>query len=54
MAIKRLYGNNGISMQQLSATFRRGDLVEDLEIMDLFEELDGFADEAKLDAEQGE
>jgi len=30
-ALKSLYGNSDISMQQLSATFRRGDLIEKLE-----------------------
>jgi hypothetical protein len=39
-ALKRLYGETEISMQQLSATFRRGDLVSDLQIVDLFDELD--------------
>lgn len=54
IALKHLYGDSEISMQQLSATFRRGDLVEYLEIMDLFEDLDSLADKAaQLDSELG-
>jgi len=34
-ALKSLYGNQDISMQQLSATFRRGDLIDRLLKMDL-------------------
>ena len=33
-AIQQLYGNAEISIQQLAATFRRGDLIEILEIME--------------------
>ncbi|MEB0140128.1 MULTISPECIES: hypothetical protein [unclassified Undibacterium] len=40
IALKRLYGNNEISMQQLSATFRRGDLVSELQVMDRFDDLE--------------
>ncbi len=29
-AIKRLYGNQEVSLQRLAATFRRGDLLEEL------------------------
>lgn len=34
-ALKELYGSREISMQQLSATFRRGDLIERLKNMDV-------------------
>jgi hypothetical protein len=30
LALRNLYGTNPISMQQLSATFRRGDLIDRL------------------------
>jgi hypothetical protein len=32
-ALQALYGNQEISLQQLSATFRRGDLIEKLQQM---------------------
>ncbi|MER2512258.1 MAG: hypothetical protein ABTQ25_07555, partial [Nitrosomonas ureae] len=38
-ALKDLYGDREISLQQLSATFRRGDLLESLHSMDLLNEL---------------
>ena len=37
-ALKQLYGQNEISLQQLSATFRRGDLIEKLNNMDITNE----------------
>jgi hypothetical protein len=37
-ALKQLYGQNEISLQQLSATFRRGDLIEKLSNMDITNE----------------
>jgi len=37
-ALKQLYGQNEVSLQQLSATFRRGDLIEKLLNMDLADE----------------
>lgn len=37
-ALKELYGQNEVSLQQLSATFRRGDLIEKLLNMDLTDE----------------
>lgn len=33
-ALRNLYGNSQVSLQQLSATFRRGDLIEKLEQLD--------------------
>jgi hypothetical protein len=37
-ALKNLYGeNNEVSYQQLSATFRRGDLIDTLNVMKLRE-----------------
>ncbi len=34
-ALKQLYGDQEISLQQLSATFRRGDLIEKLNNIDV-------------------
>jgi ubiquinone biosynthesis protein Coq4 len=34
-ALQALYGNQEISLQQLSATFRRGDLIEKLQQMEI-------------------
>lgn len=34
MNLKMLYGDSDVSLQQLSATFRRGDLIEKLEHLD--------------------
>lgn len=43
LALMHLYGKDtSISMQQLSATFRRGDLVEHLDVLDMFEELENL------------
>ncbi|WP_236848889.1 AIPR family protein [Candidatus Thiodictyon syntrophicum] len=39
-ALKRLYGEQQVSMQQLSATFRRGDLIDMLRHRKLWEERD--------------
>jgi len=39
-ALKRLYGEQPVSMQQLSATFRRGDLIDMLRHRKLWEERD--------------
>jgi hypothetical protein len=36
-ALKTLYGENSVSLQQLSATFRRGDLIDTLNEMQLRE-----------------
>ncbi len=34
-ALKRLYGGQAVSMQQLAATFRRGDLIRRLQEVDV-------------------
>jgi hypothetical protein len=35
LAVRNLYGANEVSLQQLSATFRRGDLIDSLKAMDV-------------------
>lgn len=43
-ALKRLYGEQQVSLQRLAATFRRGDLLQYLDVVDLF---DGIERDAK-------